>query len=132
MDFVPDIPFSVIVSSFGHRSVHIPKHTVVGLALPSSNHILPLVELAAEAVEGKEGGGIFNSNLSTAPVVAGGVAGEAADNPTEKGGAEQAALPRATLRADGPGETEETAAPRGDANAWQDYFHIGSENEEIR
>lgn len=34
MDVVPEKPFSAKLSNFRHRSVHIPKHTVVGLALP--------------------------------------------------------------------------------------------------
>ena len=57
MDVVPEKPFSVMLSNFGHRAVHIPKHTVVGLALPSPTHILTLGESAAEAAEAKEGEG---------------------------------------------------------------------------
>ena len=35
-------PFTVLVSNFGNRAVHVHKHTVVGLALPSPTHVLTL------------------------------------------------------------------------------------------
>ena len=85
-----------MLSNLGHRAVHIPKHTVVGLALPWPTHILTLGESAAEAAEAKEGGGIFNSNPSTAEDAAGG----AADNCTNKGWAEHA-MPRLPGRLSG-------------------------------
>ena len=128
MDVVPDKSFPVMLSNFGHRPVHIPRHTVVGPALPSPTHILILDESAAEAAEAKEGGEILNSNLSTAPDVA----GEVVDNHTDKGGAEQATPPRAPLRADGPDEPEEVAAPREEPNYWQEDVHVGAEDEDVR
>ena len=51
MYFVPEKQFSVMLCNFGHRAVHIPKHTVVGLALSSHIHILTLGESAASAAE---------------------------------------------------------------------------------
>ena len=140
MDVVPENPFSVMLSNVGHRTVHIPKHTVVGLALPSPTHILALGESAAEAAEAKEGGGIYNSNPSTAEDAA----REAPNNRTDKGGAEQATPPRASLGADGPDnlsgpsavssglKPEETAAAEEDLNSWQGDFHISAEDEEVR
>ena len=124
----PRKPFSVMLSNFGHRAVHIPKHTVVELALPSPTHILTLGESAPEAPEAKEGGGIFDSNTSTAEDDA----GEAANNCTDKGGAEQATPPRAPVGADAPDKPEDTAAPEGDPNFWYGDVHIGAEDEEIR
>ena len=71
-------------SRFVRVSVELSIHpsTLVGVyaTLPSPAHILTLFESAAETAEGEEGGWLFNSNLSTAPIVAGYVAGEAADN----------------------------------------------------
>ena len=57
MDLVPNDPFTVLVSNFGHRAVHLPKHTIVGLALPSPTHILTLGMSAPGGAEAKEGGG---------------------------------------------------------------------------
>ena len=54
-DVFPENPFSVMLSNFRHHSVHIPKYTIVGLALPSPTQILTLGESAAEAAEAKEG-----------------------------------------------------------------------------
>ena len=127
MYVVPENPFSVMLSTFGHRAVHIPKHTVVGLPLPSPTHILTVGQSAASAAEAKEGG-IFNSNPSTAEDAA----GEAADNRTDKGGAEQATPPRAPLGADGRDKPEDTAAPEDNPNAWRENVHIGAEDEEVR
>ena len=128
MDVVSEKPFSVMLSNFGHRAVHIPKHTVVGLAVPSPTHISTLGESAAEAAEAKEGGGLFNSNLSTAKDAA----VEADENCTGKGGAEEATPPKAPLRADGPDKPEDTAAPEEDRNSWQEDVHLCAEYEEVR
>ena len=128
MDVAPEKPFSVMLSNIGHRAVHISKHTVVGLALPSPTHILTLGELAPEVADAKERGGIFNSNPSTAEDAA----REAANNPTYKDGAEQATPPRAPLGADGPDKHEDTAAPEEDPNAWQEDVLIDAEDEEVR
>ena len=117
-----------MLSNFGRRAIHIPKHTVVRLALPSPSHILTLGESAAEAAEAKKGGGIFNSNPSSAEDAA----GEAANNGTDKGRAEQATPPRAPLGADGPHKLEDTAAPEGEPNSRQEDVHIGVEDEEAR
>ena len=46
MDFFPGEPFTVLVSNCGNRAVHVPKHTIVGLGLPSPTHILTLGESA--------------------------------------------------------------------------------------
>ena len=128
MDVVPENPFSVMFSNFGHRAVHIPKHTVLGLALPSPTHILTLGESAAEAAKAKERGGIFNTNPSAAEKLA----GEAVDNCTDRGGTEQATPPRAPLGADGPDKLEDTAATEEDPKSWQEDVHIGAEDEEVR
>ena len=128
MDVVPEKPFSVMFSNFGHRAVHIPKHTVVGLALSSPTHILTLGESAAEAAEAKEGGRIFNSN----PLTAEDAAGETADNRTDMGGAEQATPARAPLGADGLDKPEDTAAPEEEPDSWQKDVHIGAEDDEVR
>ena len=117
-----------MLSNFGHRAVHIPKHTVVGLALPPPTHILTFGESAAKAAEAKEGGGIFNSNPSTAEEGP----GEAADNRTDKSGAERATPPRVPLGADGPDKPEDTAAPEEDPDSWEEDVHIGAEDEEVR
>ena len=61
MDINPDIPFSVIMSNFSHHAVHLPKHTVIGIALPSPTHILTL-QPATGVVEANEGVG--NKNIS--------------------------------------------------------------------
>ena len=42
MDLFPGEPFTVLVSNFEKRAVYVPKHTVIGLALPSPTHILTL------------------------------------------------------------------------------------------
>ena len=56
MDIVPDVPFSFIMSNFGHQPIHLPNHTVIGLALPSPTHILAL-HPGTRVVEAKEGRG---------------------------------------------------------------------------
>ena len=61
MHINPDIPFSVIMSNFSHHAVHLPKHTVIGIPLPSPTHILTL-QPATGVAEAKEGGG--NKNIS--------------------------------------------------------------------
>ena len=62
LDLFPGDPFTVLVNNFGNRAVHAPKHTVVGLALPSLTQILTLGESAPGEAEAKEGGG--NKNYS--------------------------------------------------------------------
>lgn len=57
-EVIVDQTFSVVLSNFGHRSVHIPKHTVIRLALPSPTHILTLSQSALGAVGAKEGVGV--------------------------------------------------------------------------
>lgn len=74
MDVVQDQPFTAMVSNFGHRAAHIPKHTVVDLALPSPTHILTLGESATGGPEAKEVRGVtmgrtINSRPSTPPTV---------------------------------------------------------------
>ena len=54
MDLFPGEQFTVLVGNFGNRALHIPKHTVVGLAFPSPTYIR----------QAKEGGG--NKNKSSA------------------------------------------------------------------
>ena len=128
IDVVPEKMFSVMLSNVGHCAVQIPRQTVVGLPIPSPTHILTLGESAVEAAKAKEREGIFNFNPSTADDAA----GEAADNRTDKGGAEQATPPRAPLGADGPDKPEETAASEEDPIYWQEDVHIGAEDEEVR
>ena len=53
MDLFPGEPFTVLVSNFGNRAVHVTKHTVVGLTLPSSTHILTLGVSAPGEAEAK-------------------------------------------------------------------------------
>ena len=65
MDLFPGEPFTVLVSNFGNRAVHVPMHTIVGLALPYPTHILKLGVSAPGEAEAKEGGGNKN-NSSTA------------------------------------------------------------------
>ena len=65
MELFSGEPFPVLVSHFGNRAVHVPMHTVVGLALPSPTHILTLGVSAPGEVEAKEWGGNKN-NSSTA------------------------------------------------------------------
>ena len=65
MDLFSGEPFTVLISNFGNRAVHVPKHTVVGFAVPSPTHILTLGLLAPGEAEAKEGGGNKN-NSSTA------------------------------------------------------------------
>ena len=55
----------MLVSNFGNWPFHVPKHTVVGLSLPSPTHILTLGVSAPGEAEAKEGGGNKN-NSSTA------------------------------------------------------------------
>ena len=62
MDLFPGEPFTVLVSNFGNRAVHVPKHTVFGLALPSPTHILTLGGSAPGEAEAKEGGGNKNNS----------------------------------------------------------------------
>ena len=57
MDLFPGEPFTVLVSNFGNRAVHVPKHTVVGLALPSPTHILTLGVSAPERPKLRKGEG---------------------------------------------------------------------------
>ena len=49
-----DIPFSVIMSNFSHNAVHLPRHTIIRLALPSPTQILAL-KPATGVAEAKEG-----------------------------------------------------------------------------
>ena len=63
MDLFPGEPFTVPVSNFGNRAVPVPKHTVVGLALPYPIHILTLGVSAPGEAEAKEGRG--NKNKSS-------------------------------------------------------------------
>ena len=56
MDLFPGEPFTVLVSNFGNCAVHVPKHTVVCLALLSPTHILTLGVSAPGEAEAKEGG----------------------------------------------------------------------------
>ena len=65
MDLFPGEPFTVLVRNFANCVVHVPKHTVVGLALPSPTHILTLGESAPGEAEAKEEGG-NKSNSPTA------------------------------------------------------------------
>ena len=65
MDLFPGEPFTVLVRNFEHRAVHVPKHTVVGLALPSPTHILTIGVAAPGEGDTKEGRGSKN-NSSTA------------------------------------------------------------------
>ena len=65
MDFFPGEPLTVLVGNFGHRAVHVPKHTVFSLALRSPTHILTLGVLACGDAAAKERGGNKN-NSSTA------------------------------------------------------------------
>ena len=65
MDLFPVEPFTVLVSNFGSRAVHVPKHTVVVLAFPFPTHILTHGVSAPGEAEAKEGGGNKN-NSSTA------------------------------------------------------------------
>ena len=62
MDLFLGDPFTVLVSTFRNRAVHVPNHTVVGLALPSPTHILTLSESAPGEAEAKEGGGNENNS----------------------------------------------------------------------
>ena len=64
-DLFPGEPFTVLVSNFGNRAVHVPKHTVVGLALPPPTYNLTLGVSAPGETETKDGGGNKN-NSSTA------------------------------------------------------------------
>ena len=64
MDLFPGEPFTVLISSFGHLAVHVTKHTIVGLVLPSPTHILKLGVSASGEADAKEGGGNKN-NYST-------------------------------------------------------------------
>ena len=70
MDLFPGEPFTVLVSNFGNRAVHVPKHTVVGLALTSPTHILTHGVAAPGEADAKEGGG-NKINSSTAGEFAG-------------------------------------------------------------
>ena len=62
MDLFLGEPFTVLVSNFGNRAVHVPKHTGVGLAFPSLTHILTLGASAPGEAEAKEGGGSKNNS----------------------------------------------------------------------
>ena len=57
MDLFPGEPFTVLVRNFGNCAVHVPNHTVVGLALPSPKHIQTLGVSAPGEAEPKERGG---------------------------------------------------------------------------
>ena len=67
MGLFPGEPFTVLVSNFGNGAVHVPKHTVVGLALPSPTHILTIGESAPGEADAKEEGG----NKNNAPTATG-------------------------------------------------------------
>ena len=57
MDFLPGEPCTVPGSNVGHRAVHVPKHTVVDLALPSPTHIVTLGTWASGGSAAKEAEG---------------------------------------------------------------------------
>ena len=66
MDLFPGDPFTVLFRNFGNRAVHVPKHTVVGLALPYPTHILTLGESPPGEAKAKEGGGNKNNSPTAA------------------------------------------------------------------
>ena len=55
MDLFPGEPFTVLVINVLRRAVHILKHTVVGLVLPSPTHILTPALSAPGEADAKEG-----------------------------------------------------------------------------
>ena len=57
MDLFLGEPFTVLVGNFGHRAVHVPKHTVVRLALPYPTHLLTIGVSAPGEDDAKEGEG---------------------------------------------------------------------------
>ena len=65
MDLFPGELFTVLVSNFGNHAVHVPKHTVVGLTLPSPKHILTL-GVSAPGEDAATEGGWNKNNSSTA------------------------------------------------------------------
>lgn len=66
---ISDQPFSEMISNFGHRPMQIPKHTVVGLSIPSPTHILTLGGSTTGGAEAKEGGGYRKSRMiNSAPL----------------------------------------------------------------
>ena len=65
MDLFSGEPFTALVRKFGHPAVYVPKHTVVGLALPSPTHTLKLGVSAPGEADAKEGGGNKNKSSIT-------------------------------------------------------------------
>ena len=124
---VPDEPFTVMVSNFGHRAVHIPKHTVVGLSLPSPTHILTLGVSTLRGAEANERGGeiitrdgIINSSTAMEEHVR--REGPAMDN----------ARNRDSCNADEQTDTERTQGTDIDkARSWEEDVHIGAEDSTV-
>lgn len=55
IEIVPDRMFSALLSNFGNRPFHLPKHTVFVLALPSLTHILTLGRLSQKRPKLRKG-----------------------------------------------------------------------------
>ena len=65
MELFPGEPFAVLFSNFEIRTFHVPKLTVVGLALPSPKHMLTLGVLAPGEAQANDGGGNKNNSSTS-------------------------------------------------------------------
>ena len=159
VDLFPAEPFTVLVSNCGHRAVHVPKHAVVGLALPSPTHILTLgVSFSGEA-DAKEGGGNKN-NSSTAPGECARLKEVVTDegrinystteecarrqgNPTDDGKIKSSTVTEGVSRREEPdtddahsgspaNADERTDTDAENTRAWEEDVHIGAEDSTVR
>ena len=118
MDVIPEEPFSAMLSNFGHRPIHIPKHTVVGLALPSPTHILTLGKSAPGGAEAKEGGGYSEGRIINSATSPSSEATEAPEPVSERMGS--------------PPKAGDEGTPSGAPRSWEEDVHIGIEDGNLR
>lgn len=63
MDIGPNQPCTVCVGNFGDKPVHLLKHTILGLALPSPAHILTIDPTAPRLATPKKRGADGNCEI---------------------------------------------------------------------